>query len=113
MIRLPSKGWELNDHEIIEVVRNSVIKDPDEYTSISWDARGIVFDYVYKPEPHYVSAEDLTMFAISVDTEVRSYLENMLRIPETVVDIILDPFEHWDASSILERRRKSTPEADT
>jgi hypothetical protein len=110
--RLPPSGWELDDHEIIEVVRNSVIKDPDEYTSLSWDARHIVFDYAYKPEFHYVSAEDLTMFSISVDTEVRSYLENMLGLPETVVDIILDPFEHWDPSSISEQWRKSHPEAD-
>jgi hypothetical protein len=94
--RLQHSGWVLHDHEIIEVVRNSIIKDPDRYTTISMTARRIVSDYVRKPEQHNVSAENIAMFAISVDTEIRSYLENMLRLPETAVDIILDPFEHWD-----------------
>jgi hypothetical protein len=41
------------------------------------------------------------MFAIGVDTEIRSYLESILRLPDATVDILLDPFEHWKHSHYL------------
>jgi hypothetical protein len=90
------EGWVLNDHEIIEVVRNSVIENPADYTGgIFTTARGLVWAYENKPGHDNLAAEDLAMFAIGVDTEIRSYLENILRLPDATVDILLDPFEHW------------------
>ncbi len=99
VVCLPSEGWVLNDHEIMEVVRNSVIENPADYTGgIFTTARGLVWGCENRPGHDNLAAEDLAMFAIGVDTEIRSYLESILRLPDATVDILLDPFEHWKHS---------------
>ena len=99
MACLPREGWILNDHQIIEVVRNSVIENPADYTEgIFTTARGIVWGYEDRAEHDNVPAEDVAMFAIRVDTEIRSYLESIIRLPDATVDILFSPFEHWEHS---------------